>query len=191
MSVVCCRSRATLYRLRFQMITKRRRSSAAEIAAQAETSAAHFTRELTTPTGVYRDVFEQSLLLDHDSRKPWNFLASLSAELVVISLVLLIPLLYRDHLPAVHWKDVTVGPAPLQPPVGPQLAKSPGSTSITLSSAPRRSFVFDPTASVQSPQPSSIDFAPEAPPSLGPGIGGSTSALGTFIPNFVAAPPPA
>jgi protein TonB len=136
-------------------------------------------------------VFEQSLLLDYDSRKPWNFLASFSAELVVISLVLLIPLLFRDHLPAVHWKDITVGPAPLQPPVVPQPARSPGSTGVTLSSAPHRSFIFDPTASLHSPQTSSIDLAPDAPPSLGPGIGGSTSALGTFIPNFVAGPPPA
>jgi protein TonB len=135
-------------------------------------------------------VFEQSLLLDHDSRKPWNFLASLSIESLVISLALLIPLLYRDHLPAVHWRDITVGPAPLQPPVAPQPAKSSGSTGVTLSSAPHRSFRFDPTASLQSPQASSIDIASFAPPTLGPGTGGGTSTLGTFIPNFVAGPPP-
>ena len=68
------------------------------------------------PLGVYRDVFEQSLLINHDNKRPWNFLASLSAELLVVSLALLIPLLYRDHLPEFHWRDITVGPAPLPPP---------------------------------------------------------------------------
>ena len=61
--------------------------------------------------GVYRSVFEQSLLLNQDSKRSWNFLASLSAELLVVSLALLIPLLYREHLPEVHWKDIIVGPA--------------------------------------------------------------------------------
>jgi periplasmic protein TonB len=149
-------------------------------------------RELTTRVGVYRDVFEQSLLLDHDSRKPWNFLASLSAELVVISLVLLIPLLYRNHLPAVHWKDITVGPAP--PPlerVVPRPAQSSGSRNITLAVAPHP-FYLDPATSSHAPQPQSFDLTSDAPPTLGPGIGavGSTSTLGTFTPYFVAGPPP-
>jgi protein TonB len=136
-------------------------------------------------------VFEQSLLLNKDSKRPWNFLASLSAELFAISLVLLIPLAYHDHLPAVHWKDIMVGPAPLPPPIQ-QPAHAPGPTSTVLSTAPRRQFRWDLNASPNEAQPRSMDFTAEAPPSLGPGIGagGSTNTLGTFIPNIVVAPPP-
>jgi periplasmic protein TonB len=149
-------------------------------------------RELSILLGVYRGVFEQSLLLKQDSKRPWNFLASLSAELFVISLVLLIPLLYRDHLPAVHWKDILVGPAPLTPPIQQPVGHAPSATSITLSPAPHRSFHWDPSAKPSSGPDTPVDFAPEAPPSLGPGIGsaGNTYLLGRFIPNIVAPPPP-
>jgi periplasmic protein TonB len=143
------------------------------------------------PRGVYRGVFEQSLLLNQDTKRPWNFLASLSAELLVVSLVLLIPLLYRDHLPAVHWKDITVGPAAVAPPIQEPLTHDSGVTSTTPSTA-RRTFHLKLAASPNSPESGSVDFAPDAPPTLGPGTGsgGATNALGTFIPNFVAAPPP-
>lgn len=143
--------------------------------------------------GVYNDVFEQSLLLNQDTKKPWNFLASLSAELLVISVALLIPLLYRDHLPAVHWKDMTVAPAPLPSPIQTQPAKSPGSRSSALSPVVHRSFHWDPSTSLSSTQLSaSVDFSAEAPPAIatGLGAGGRTSMLGTFIPNVVAPPPP-
>ncbi len=94
----------------------------AEIAALAEKSALAAWSQLSgTNVQIVVSIvtclkmFEQSLLLNQDTKRPWNFLASLSAELLVVSLVLLIPLLYRDHLPAVHWKDILVGPAPLAP----------------------------------------------------------------------------
>lgn len=137
-------------------------------------------------------MFEQSLLLNQDPKRPWNFLASLTAELLVVSLVLLVPLLYRDHLPAVHWKDILVGPAPLAPPTPQPAAHSSSNTSLTPSMAPRRSFRWDPRAGLSTAPASAADFAPDAPPTLGPGIGsgGSTSMLGAFIPNVVAPPPP-
>jgi periplasmic protein TonB len=137
-------------------------------------------------------VFEQSLLLNQDTKRPWNFLASLSAELLVVSLALLIPLLYRDHLPAVHWKDIVVGPAPLAPPVRPAPAQTSGPTSTMLSTMPHRPFHWDPTVRPSQAPAASIDFAPDAPPTLGPGtgVGGATNAIGTFIPNYVAVPPP-
>ena len=137
-------------------------------------------------------MFEQSLLLNHDNKRPLNFLASLSGELLVVSLALLIPLLYRDHLPAVHWKDITVGPAPLAPPVQPTPAHAAGSTSTMLSTVPRRVFRLDTTASPSQAPTASVEFSTEAPPTLGPGLrpGGATNAMGTFIPNYVAVPPP-
>jgi protein TonB len=137
-------------------------------------------------------VFEQSLLLNQGAKRPWNFLASLSAELLVISLALLIPLAYRDHLPAVHWKDVTVGPTPSAPPIQQPATHPPGATSKPLSPAQHRQFHWELTPRPEAAQTSSIDFAADAPPTLGLGIGGggATNMIGTFIPNFVAGPPP-
>ena len=136
-------------------------------------------------------MFEQSLLLNHDNKRPWNFLASLSAELLVVSLALLIPLLYRDHLPAVHWKDITVGPAPLSPPIPQPAAHAEGHTSTMLSTMPRRVFHLGTTASPSQAPTAAVEFSTEAPPTLGPGLrGGATNAMGTFIPNYVAVPPP-
>src|ERR1700733_6330244 len=97
--------------------------------------------ELIVTLGVYTSVFEQSLLLNQGPKKSWNFLASLGAELFVVSLVLLIPLAYRDHLPEFHWKDITVGPAPL--PVPLPLVRSSGQASATQARSLPRSFVFD------------------------------------------------
>lgn len=60
--------------------------------------------------GVYINVFEQSILIDNRPNKSWSLLASLSAELVVVSVMILVPLIYGDHLPDFHWHVVTVGP---------------------------------------------------------------------------------
>jgi protein TonB len=158
----------------------------------ADRSAASLRRELAPARGVYSDVFEQSLLLNRDTKRPWNFLASLSVELVVVSLALLIPVLYRDQLPLVHWKDITVGPAPSAPPILQPATHPSGPTSTALSMAPQRQFHWDPSAGLHSEPASSVDLAADAPPALGPGIGGggATRDIGTFIPNFVAGPPP-
>lgn len=136
-------------------------------------------------------MFEQSLLL-HDTKKPWNFLASLSAELLIVSLALLIPLLYRDHLPAFHWKDITMGPAPLaRPPVEPAPANR---STAKLTIAMRPLFRLEGRMTSQPAPVSSVDLAPDAPPAIGiaspDGLGGSNNMLGRFIPNVVAAPPP-
>jgi periplasmic protein TonB len=149
-------------------------------------------REPTTIRGVYRGVFEQSLLLNDGIKRPWNFLASVGAELLIVTLALLIPLLYREHLPTVHWKDIVVGPPPAPPPAVPQRAHDSPVTNTTPSLTLHRPFVFSPRSSAQTPPTTPGDFTPEAPPSIGPdtGLGGRTNALGTFIPNIVALPPP-
>jgi protein TonB len=150
-----------------------------------------FCRELAGMVGVYRSVFEQSLLLDQDTKRPWNFLASLSAELLVVSLALLIPLLYRDHLPAVHWKDIVVGPALSAPSIDVSAKKTAGATSAVRPSAPHPTFLWDPKAGIPSSQASISDFTADAPPAIGVGdLAGNTNMLGRFIPNFVALPPP-
>lgn len=139
--------------------------------------------------GVYRGVFEQSLLLNHD-KKPWNFLASLSAELLIVSLALLIPLLYRDQLPAFHWNDVMVAPTPAPEPI--PVVQRPGRESVVSSPMLRPTFHWDPTANPQTAHAAPADFAPEAPPAVASadGLGGSNNMIGRFIPNVIAPPPP-
>ena len=70
--------------------------------------------------GVYLNVFEQSVLANKTGQRPLSFLASVSAELVVVSALILIPLAYNDHLPAFHWRSVGVG-APLKPTQPPSV----------------------------------------------------------------------
>jgi len=139
-------------------------------------------------------VFEQSLLLNPGTKRPWNFLASLGAELIIVSLALLIPLLYSEHLPAIHWKEIMVGPPPSAPPVQPPAAHTATSNNTALSPVEHRLFRWNPATLSHSTQPST-DFTPDAPPSLGIGTGpgllaGNNNMLGRFLPNVVAAPPP-
>jgi periplasmic protein TonB len=150
-------------------------------------------RELAWKFGVYRDVFEQSMLLDHDANKPWNFLISLSAELVVISLALLIPLAYSDHLPPVHWKEIiAVKPPPRPIPVPPTPTRNSTGSSTMLSMAPIQRPIFHWGASSH-PAQATTEFTTDAPPTItfqsaGDGLPGPS--LGVLITRTPAAPPP-
>jgi len=68
------------------------------------------------------------MLADTPTNKSWSFLASLSAEAFVVGILIVIPLVYGDHLPDFHWKDITVGP-PVRPvrsrPVPARAANGP------------------------------------------------------------------
>jgi protein TonB len=136
-------------------------------------------------------VFEQSLLLTQHGHKPWNFLASLTAELVVVSLALLIPLAYRDHLPAFHWKDIAVGPPPAPRPMDPAPAHTSNAANQELSVARRPVFRLDLAPITNSTQPPATEFSSEAPPSVGFGAIGSTLS-GPYIPtnSVLVTPPP-
>lgn len=131
--------------------------------------------------------------MPNEAKKPWNFVASFATELLVISLALLVPLLYRDHLPPIHWKDVVFAPPPAPLPVPAQQAHPDvihSSSALTV----HRTFVFTPEAHTPPSQPAAT-FTPDAPPSLGvagmpDGLGGINKTFGTFIPNVVAPPPP-
>jgi periplasmic protein TonB len=135
-------------------------------------------------------VFEQSLLLSQGSKRPWNFLASLGVELLVVSLALLIPLLYREHLPAVHWKDIIVRPAPLPEPL--PIAPTSGRTSPTQAPSQPRPFRFILNHQATGSEPHApLDFAVDTPPGIATGpLAGETNMLGRYIPNVVALPPP-
>ncbi len=53
-------------------------------------------------------------MIDNRPNKTWSFFASVSAELLVVSAMIVIPLIYGDHLPEFHLRSVTVGP-PVHP----------------------------------------------------------------------------
>jgi len=139
-------------------------------------------------------VFEQSILLDHNANKPWNFLASLSAELVVVSLVLLIPLAFSDHLPAVHWKDIMMSPPPAPPPIEVAPSRNPASgTNVLHETVTRRPFIFDRDAKLPQQQRASIALEGDAPPSIGvyvPGAVGPAGALPIITPTLPPPPKP-
>src|SRR5580692_3600268 len=123
-------------------------------------------RELVTPAGVYTGVFEQSLVIEQGTKKRWNFLASIGMEMLVVSLALVIPLLYSDHLPMVHWRDVVVGPPPSRPPSVLPANHPSSATSATPSFAPHRVFVWNPKASPEAAESAAAAVTTDAPPIL-------------------------
>jgi periplasmic protein TonB len=135
-------------------------------------------------------VFEQSILLNHDANRRWNFVVSLSAELLVVSLAFLIPLAYNDHLPGFHWKSITMRPAPEPIPV--EMAPKRSAASSTLPSvAPRPLFHLDAGTNPHPAENVSHIFAPDAPPSIGRnGTGEGPGPAGTFLSTTPALPPP-
>jgi len=131
-------------------------------------------------------VFEQSILLNHEANRRWNFVASLSAELLIVSLALLISLAWSDHLPAFHWRSITTGPVLAPEPLPAVVSKSSamaGARSVV--SVARPIFHFERAA-----QAVSSVIATEAPPSIGvSSVGESVNQVGKFLANMPAPVP--
>ncbi len=139
---------------------------------------------------VYNDVFEQSILVHHGSTKPWSLFASVSAELVAVSLMILIPLAYTDHLPEFHWKSVTVAPAvqPIQPMDVPTRASN-SFTQTVFSHAPR---VWNPIPATRDQASTSTASSPmDLPPGFIPAAGQTDgfNSIGAVVGKPVAVPP--
>jgi protein TonB len=153
-------------------------------------------QEQLNGSGVYINVFEQSILIDNRPNKSWSLLASLSVELVAVSVMILIPLLYGDHLPDFHWHVVTVGP-----PVRQIETPPPTQTSAPVTSGPMRT-VFQPPSSIHNPvnaerfNPGLSTSTIEAPPGIqtsSDGTGTGPALFGRTInikPPVVSADPP-
>jgi protein TonB len=132
--------------------------------------------------GVYIDVFEQSTLLDNPSTKSWSFFASVSAELLALSLAILIPLAHTELLPGLHWNSVRLDvsarlpePAPIRPT--PSSIRSGAVLEHRVFvSAPRRS-------SVVSPADTGGPFSIEPPGMIGVG-----ETSGIELEKFIALP---
>jgi periplasmic protein TonB len=134
-------------------------------------------------------VFEDAVLNEKKNNRPLAFLVSISAELVVVSALILIPLAYNDHLPGFQWKNIGLGPParPIEPkslPVQP-LRRASGSTNMHTRFIPSSLPSARPAAS-----PGSETI--EAPPVPGGvDVGGSSPNLIVDIPvRLASAPPP-
>lgn len=136
-------------------------------------------------------MFEQSILLPvHDRKKPWTFAASVMAEVSVVSIVLLLPLIYTEGL----------APGMIQPlRIAPPIARA---TPVPLEPTivHRSSRVFNPFAVPRHIRPlaqvlATIDDTP--PPVCANCVSGSLSTDG--VPGLIglgeaatiAPPPPA
>ena len=141
--------------------------------------------EQSRERGVYIDVFEQFLLTDAQPSKSWSFFASLSAELLALSLAIVIPLVRTDHLPGFHWKSVTLG-APIKPLEPAPVARTssaihPGPT------YPRRVFVYTPAQATPVTRAETAESFSIEP--LGPiGLDGPSPARGIEIETLVPVP---
>jgi len=142
--------------------------------------------------GVYYDVFEESILNDKRNRRPLAFLVSISAELVVVSALILIPLAYNDHLPGFQWKNVGLG-APvrrIEPrPVVEHAQRSPSNVSVIhqafVPTLPRPSYASAPTSGVEM-----LD-APGAMDGIVTGVVTSGQVIKLPVEMTPAPPPPA
>jgi protein TonB len=139
---------------------------------------------------VYIDVFEQSILINHGSNKPWSFVASVSAELVAVSLMILIPLTCTDHLPDFHWKSVTVA-APVRP-IQPVDLTHQASGSFTQTIFSRATRIWNPFAPKNDAQPASpMSSTMDLPPGFIPtgDQSGGSIAIGELVGKPVAVQP--
>jgi protein TonB len=138
-------------------------------------------------------VFEQSILLNHDANRPWNFVVSLSVELLIVSLAFLIPLAYSDHLPAFHWDSVAIRPAPAPIPLKAALTKSPAATSTSLMHAAviHRPFLLDRDVRTPLQPAAAAALEGEAPPSIGGlSVGAGLGPSGAVVIVTPTRPPP-
>ncbi len=84
-------------------------------------------------------MFEQSLLIHHPTNKSWSVLVSLTGEIMLIGLALLIPLFFTQHLPQFHLADLNIRPPAPATPKPVEMAHS--TPTSAANSAPVPTFV--------------------------------------------------
>jgi len=122
--------------------------------------------------GVYIGVFEQSILIDNGPNKSWSLLASVSAELVVVSILILVPLIYGERLPEFHLHTVTVGPPIRQAHVEPTPQQQSSSAARPIFRRP--DVIPNPIRATQATPVTSSAVDLEVPPGLP--VGGTEGA---------------
>ena len=141
------------------------------------------------------DMFEQSVLIDHNSNKSWTVFVSLMAQVLLVSAVVAVPLIFTDHLPPFQWVATTITvPAPLPPP--PAVVREDRSIQRATDAPSRAPRVFVAPSHVPDRIDTTPDTAAPAAPSL-PQIGvqfstGTNTGSAMFDNAIarVATPPP-
>jgi protein TonB len=157
------------------------------IGARRLFGAGQMTRNKSNRVGVYINVFEQSILIDNRPNKSWSLLASLSAELLVVSVLILVPLIYGDHLPDFHWHVVTVGPPVRQIETPPAQAHAASGPTRPVWHPPLIANPIQPTALTPV---ASGPVAIDQPPGIQAGDGPGTPSPLLFQGRVNIAPPP-
>ena len=139
--------------------------------------------------GVYSCVFEQSVLISHTTYKRWSVLVSLTGDMALLTLLVLIPLAYTDQLPRFEWKTAILGPPPGRQKIEVKTVTQSTSSSPSIY---HRVFIAAPRR-VPDPLPSSEQVVIDAPPGVIGGTGENrTSILSGIVPIIekpsVAAP---
>jgi periplasmic protein TonB len=141
-------------------------------------------------------MFEQTFLDTGKTRKPWTVLVSFVAQLVVLAIAILIPMIYFDALPKSQLTSFLVAPPPPPPPPPPPAAAPPKVVKII----PRQ---FD-AGRLMAPKsvPKEVAMIKEEelpPPSAGGVVGGvpggvpggaTGGVIGGIIGSVPVAPPP-
>jgi protein TonB len=133
-------------------------------------------------------MFEQSILIERPTKTGWSVLLSLIFQLLTVTILVLLPLVFTDHLSPFQWSNILTAPPP---PLPPRLQASRSAPSV--STAPR---IF--TAPVRVPDRISTAADPAPQPSLDVvGVPYSTGvlnatigAIGDIIRTTAPPPPP-
>src|SRR5580700_11331683 len=88
-------------------------------------------------------MFEQSILIERPTKTGWSVLLSLTFQLVCVSILILLPLVFTDHLSPFQWSNILVAPPPPLPPplitrVVTARSPSPSSAVVPVFVAPSR-----------------------------------------------------
>lgn len=134
-------------------------------------------------------MFDQSLLIDTRTRRPWTVVAGFSGQILALGIAALLPLIYTDKLQRFRVADLHI-----QPPTGRPARPPSDQTRPSRQSAARRLFNFngffaptripDRIAKIDDPP----DFAADAAPFIPGAISARDAMAG--IPIAVTQPPP-
>ena len=138
-------------------------------------------------------MFEQSVLIDHPTNKTWTLFVSLSAQTLLVTAAIAVPLIFTDHLPAFHWVATTISaPAPIPPP--PTVTTQDRALQRASNAPSRPQNVFVAPARIPDKIDTTADSVTSAPPTV-PQIGvpfstGPNGGVSMFDNSRAATPPP-
>ena len=136
-------------------------------------------------------MFQQSILSDEESRRPWTFGVSLLAQALFIAIAVLIPLLAKPMLPALNAAMVS-----LQPPKPPRATAPPPPQRIAavrpqqFSTVLRQPAQMPARAAVIVDTPPNVGVDRNGVVGAGPGPGSATAGIFAAAPPVKPPPPP-